>query len=416
MSNERWQSPFLHTIAYNLYKKHVRELNKIYWAYVPATNTIKKAAKKALVHDDADPKTYFLIKDEDDRRVATSYAAWKDDYRMFENYTRLNMIMLISSCFETYLRTIVSQSFESRPGVIIMCPESVDGAFLFKNRTGYGNGNSKDYQFTDQIDEVCRGEWSKRLSAFKKYFGSVPAVAASNESTLDEYRVLRNNIAHYLGRKKKDYTAPLLFSPMDAIEVSHDRVIKYFKLVNDVANDIDLYLKEHFIGSYDIIKFYYQQVSAGRYDPIHQGERANNLRIDLGREGMRGGSRDYFRNIVTYCELENSHDVCRYNKRACINSINRKLSAKNVAIIREGHKVPFSRYHLNLFVKANQWHSNPEYCKINPNNANDIEYCYSMRLIDQIVDAVSRNPDTIILSLQKKVYPSAEPTPANSTE
>ena len=125
---DRWQSPFPYTLAFNLFRQHITELNKVYWAFVPASNTIKKAAKKELATDDADPKTYFLIPDEDDRRVAPTFSEWKADFKSFENYTRLNMIMLISSCFETYLRTVVSLAFESKPGVIIMCPDSVDGA------------------------------------------------------------------------------------------------------------------------------------------------------------------------------------------------------------------------------------------------------------------------------------------------
>ena len=121
----RWQSPFPYTLAFNLFKQHITELNKVYWAFVPASNTIKKLAKNALVTDDADPRSFFLIPDKDDRRLALTFAEWQTDFRSFTNYTRLNMIMLISSCFETYLRTIISHSFESKPGVIIMCPDSV---------------------------------------------------------------------------------------------------------------------------------------------------------------------------------------------------------------------------------------------------------------------------------------------------
>lgn len=48
MSNERWVSPLQHTIAYELFKKHFTEINKIYWAFVPASNTIESNAKKQL--------------------------------------------------------------------------------------------------------------------------------------------------------------------------------------------------------------------------------------------------------------------------------------------------------------------------------------------------------------------------------
>ena len=110
MANERWNSPFPHTIAFVLFKEHFTELNHVYWAHVPAASTIEKKALEALKSEDADPKRYFLIPDKDDRRIPKTYAQWKSFYREFSNYTRLNMLMLLSSCFETYLRTIVSLS------------------------------------------------------------------------------------------------------------------------------------------------------------------------------------------------------------------------------------------------------------------------------------------------------------------
>lgn len=116
MANERWESPFPYTLAYNLFKQHFTELNRVYWAFVPAKDTIKKAAKNALPNDDADPKSFFLVKDEDDKRIAPTYTEWKTAFGDFENYTRLNMLMLLSSCFETYLRTALALSFESKPG------------------------------------------------------------------------------------------------------------------------------------------------------------------------------------------------------------------------------------------------------------------------------------------------------------
>lgn len=75
---------------------------------------------------------FFLIPDEEDRRMAPTYGEWKIDFSEYVNYSRLNIIMLLSSCFETYLRTVVSLSFESKPGVIINCQDAVDGAALLK--------------------------------------------------------------------------------------------------------------------------------------------------------------------------------------------------------------------------------------------------------------------------------------------
>ena len=40
MSNVRWESPFPYSLAFNLFKQHFEEINRSYWAFVPAANTI----------------------------------------------------------------------------------------------------------------------------------------------------------------------------------------------------------------------------------------------------------------------------------------------------------------------------------------------------------------------------------------
>lgn len=400
---DRWTSPFPYTLAYNLFRQHITELNNIYWSFVPVSNTIKKSAKNALQTDNADPKTYFLIQDEDDRRLAPTYGEWKANFRSFENYTRLNMVMLISSCFETYLRTVISHAFESKPGVIIMCPDSVDGVFLLKNRTGYGNTNSKDYQFSDQIDEICRGDWEKRFFAFQKYFGLLPNSIVNNTAQLNELRVTRNNVGHYLGRKKTDYETPILFTPLAAMEISHNRVLKYFKLVNNVAKDLDKYLKDNIIGSYDVLKYYFQQISEGNFDNGHPGQRARDLQRCLGRAGLPAVGNEYYRNIVSFFDLDAASDICRYSAKACIKEINRKLTELNISLMHDGHNIRFSRYHFRLFIKAYHWRANPDYCQTNPSNIDQLEYRYSMRVISTIVDEISKNPNAVIQNLQATI-------------
>lgn len=256
MANERWNSPFPHTIAFVLFKEHFTELNYVYWAHVPAASTIEKKALEALKSEDADPKRYFLIPDKDDRRISKTYAQWKSFYREFSNYTRLNMLMLLSSCFETYLRTIVSLSLESKPGIIIKAPDAVDGWFLFRKNSNYGNYGSKDYQFLEEIGSVCQGDWNSRANAYIKYFGNMP-LSATEISELDDLRQKRNLVGHYFGREKQKYEAPLFFEPSPVQRISHDKLIKYFNVVYEAVEKIDRHLHQNYIGSYDVMKFFY---------------------------------------------------------------------------------------------------------------------------------------------------------------
>ena len=49
MNNVRWKSPFPYTLAFNLFKQHFEEINRSYWAFVPAANTVKALAKRNLM-------------------------------------------------------------------------------------------------------------------------------------------------------------------------------------------------------------------------------------------------------------------------------------------------------------------------------------------------------------------------------
>lgn len=402
MANERWNSPFPYTLAFNLFKKHFTELNQIYWSFVPAYNTIVSKAKKSLVTDEADPKTFFLIHDEDDRRIAPTFGEWKSSFNEFSNYTRLNMVMLLSSCFETYLRTVVSYAFESKPGVIIKCPDSVDGVFLLKSNHSYGDSSDKNYQFIEHIDNICHGEWTKRFLEFNKYFGKLPDTVLSKAQELDKFRILRNNIGHYFGRNKSDYSTPLLFKPISAIRVSHERVINYFRLINGVAREIDNYLKENYIGSYDIIKLYMQQNVQGYFENDEPGVKAREFQKLLGREGFVKVGSLYYRNLIDYCNLKNENDSCRYSKKSCITEINRQLKEKQIQLYYNNEKDYFGKYHFNLFVYSYDWKNNPDYCQINSANTEHIEYRYSMKLINEIVSQICASPDTIIDTLKKQ--------------
>ena len=397
LSNERWNSPFGKTIAFVLFSKHFTELNDIYWAHVPAASTIESKAKKALSSPPADPKTFFLIRDEDDRRLASTFDIWKSHYRDFSNYTRLNMLMLLSSCFETYLRTVVSLAMESKPGCIIGCPEAIDGVFLLRTRLNYGDVDSSDYQFADIVTSICKGDWYSRSSNYAKYFGHFP-ISEFDLKQLDELRQKRNLVGHYFGRGKQKYQAPLSFSPEPVERLSHEKLLSYFGLVFKTVKAIDQHLLSGFIGSYDICKYYYLCIQNGDISGKTSGEHAKELQKIIGATGAPTPGNEYYRNLVTYLMLDNKDELCRYSAKACIKAIARLLSERNVSLVKDGNPIHFTIYHFRLFCKAFAIHSNPEYCC--QHSAHQIEYLYSMKAIELIVSKICEKPDTIISDLQ----------------
>lgn len=401
MQNERWHSPFAHTIPFILFRRHFTELNDVYWAHVPAASTIEKKAYDALGAEDADPKKYFLIPDKDDRRMAPTYAQWKSLYREFSNYTRLNMLMLLSSCFETYLRTIVSLSFESKPGIIIRCPNAVDGAFLLKENRLYGEYGSKEYQFSNEVDAICCGEWSARIATYINYFGSSP-LTDTEVIELDDLRQKRNLVGHYFGREKKKYETPLYVEPSPVHRLSHEKLIKYFNVVYTAAEKIDSHLQEGFIGSYDIIKYYYQFCEQNSFHEKTAGTQTKELQKMLGALDFPNVTNTYYRNIISYFLLDDVNESCRYSKNACITEVNLRLRDLGISLENDGKKLRFSKYHFQLFSKAFSFQNNPEFCKGRILNGTP-EYFYSAKAIDIIVTEVVANPATIISILQNRI-------------
>lgn len=304
--HERWKSPLLHTIAYELFRQHLTEINNIYWSFVPANETIKKEARIALESNNGDPRTFFSVNKTYDRRLANSYKEWKQHNNDFENYTRLSMVMLLSSCFETYLRTIISLAFESKPGVIFHDPDSVDGLQLLQRSLSYGDNsrNNEHAVFASRINHICEGDWEQRIKRFEDYFGQIPETFKKKKSDLEKMRKLRNKIAHQFGREDDSYEMPLLFDSKEAIRVSHDRLLKLFQLVDEIVECLDNYLKDNFIGSYDIIKLFYEEYVSRKVSisPLMKPSKA--LQEYLGKHGHNfEGKKAFCQNMMNYYGL-----------------------------------------------------------------------------------------------------------------
>lgn len=301
MPEVRWTTPFPHSFAYKLFEQHFTELNKMYWANVPASNTIEKEAMTFHSSGGDTLTDFFLIPDKDDHRLASNFNEWKINYREFLNFTRLNMVLSLCSCFEIYLRSIISLAIESKPGVILGNKDVVDGAKLLKTNKTYCIYNENTYPFYKHVDSVCRGDWFSRLFAYKNLFGTAPFDINNTVTELDALRKLRNNIAHYYGREKSKYETPIILRSESATRVTHDRLIKFLKLIYTTAKTIDQHLYLEFIGSYEVLKYYITHQSPKIVD-FSSGAKAKWLQKHLGHEGAHPVGTDYYKELLCYYE------------------------------------------------------------------------------------------------------------------
>lgn len=397
MTDVRWLSRFEHTIPFTLFHKHFTEINDAYWAYVPAASTIEKKALEHLQNEAEDPRKYFLIPDEDDRRIASKYSEWKANFREFGNYTRLNIIMLLSSCFETYLRTVVSLAFESKPACTLGCPNRIDGAFLLKTKNGYGEFHSKEYLFKDNIESVCSGDWTKRAKNYGHFFNIPPFQEDINK--LDELRIKRNSIAHFIARKKEEYESTISPEPIDPIRISSQALKEYFALIYKTAIKIDEHLHNEFIGSYDILKFFYYYIRKNDLMNEAPNVLARELRKQVGSLGLQTVSKEYYTSLMEYFCLNDEACVFRYSRNACIKEVNRRIA--DISISTDGKECDFSVRFFRMFCKRFKANDNPEYTeKLKFKNCEI--YFYSDKMIDSIVSLLQNHPNSFLNLLSEK--------------
>lgn len=301
MKNFRWDTPFARSLSYKLFIEHYTEINDMYWANLPAANTIENNAMSYHKLGNNNPLDFFLVHDVDDRRVATTFDAWKNNFRKFQNFNRLNLVLSICSCFEVYLRSIVSLSLESKPGIILGDSSAIDGATLLKNNSNYSVYNEKTYPFTQQLNDVCKGDWNSRIAAYKKLFTNIPLDLEKNALELDKIRVLRNNIAHYFSRTKSKYENPIVFKSERIINVSHNYIKKSMKTVHCVVKAIDKHLYFDYIGSYEILKYFvnYKDTSI---DSMTSGNKAKWLQKLVGQNGIQPVGTEYYKKLISYYE------------------------------------------------------------------------------------------------------------------
>lgn len=244
---------------------------------------------------------YFLIPDKDDHRLAPDFTEWKKDYREFLNFSRLNIVLSLCSCFEIYLRSITSLAIESKPGVILGDKNAVDGAKLLKSNRLYSEYNENTYPFYKQVDSVCRGSWDSRIAAYEKLFGAVPVELQNSIAQLDDFRKLRNNIAHYYGREKSKYDTPLFINAESVTRVAHDRLIKFLQLVYKAARTINKHLYVDFVGAYEVLKCFLTYKNTEVEKRTTKGQ-AKLLHKILGHEGVKVVGTEYYNNLLTYFE------------------------------------------------------------------------------------------------------------------
>lgn len=263
MAFDRWNSWFERSRSYHRFKIHHTEINELYWSLVPVASCASYISRKAAAS--AKPGTVFHASGPNTRRLAPTIEQWRSDFKEYENWARLSMLVSALSYLEAYTSSVVTLALRSDPLLRFGDPRAVDGVSWIKR------GVSDD--LGDLVVDCVKGEWSKRFKGYRRLFGAVPQVLQDLEGSLEKMRILRNGTAHSFGRIPTYFEDPV--APAGAPErISEDLLLDYLGAIERAATAIDEDIFPRHLGEFELLMLYHRwgQLDRSQKEPRYTEE------------------------------------------------------------------------------------------------------------------------------------------------
>ncbi len=278
---DRWVPPLdqhqkiARSWAFKRFRRFHSEINDMYWAMVASSKVAFSNTRGYAKKDSMLAAFNFEAKDVGYREITLE--EWGKRLRDFQNWSRLNVLMALSSYFENYLQAIGNLSLESNPGLLFKTSRVLDGVRLLKRE--------KRYVFIEKTIDLVKGSWPARISAFQRLFNGCPSKLEESLGELEKIRLIRNSIGHAFGRtlSTKDLLEVVYYHPME--RVSEKRLKRWLGLVFEIANEIDTFLLREHIGAYELVRYYHYWYKEFGY-PI-AGSRNPNHRRQLNADRFK---------------------------------------------------------------------------------------------------------------------------------
>lgn len=101
-------------------------------------------------------------------------------------------------------------------------------------------------------------------------------------------------------------------------------------------------------------------------------------------------------------ELKDPNATHKYNAKACIKEINKKLLKDRITLIYGGNTTVFNRYHFGMFINYFGIKDNDRLC-FTYQISKQPQYSYSQQAVDFIYEEIRKSPDTILDDLKEKL-------------
>lgn len=304
---DRYKSREKYSWAYKVFKKYLEEINDFYWSFSPMLH--KEVCLSENESDDIDSKDFFCVNSDDVRRIPKTLIEWRKSILSFDKWNRLNLLIAAISNLETYLSSVCRVAFESDPSLLITYllgfQKKIDGVFYLKN--GYFD-NEEYKKIINNIEKsITMGDWNSRSSNFYKIFPTAPACIKNNIRKLENIRVMRNNAAHALGRDISSARQNRSLNTPEMDNLQEDDFKLCLKIIYDIATEIDKFLLDNFIGSYEIIYFYHNEYVKGNDIKEYNGDIMIGIKKQLtSMEDLSTWPKEYIKDLINYYHGVNS--------------------------------------------------------------------------------------------------------------
>lgn len=247
---ERWKPHGGSTIAYQLFRRDITEVNNFCWNGQGAINHTQRLLAQALPN--VEVKTILDYGKDLGRRSDTLIGDARSRFKEVDNWIRLATVVCTASLLELFVRRMVSLALRSDPGLLISRPGIADGVALLKS--------GEEPHVRERVRECTEGIWSSREHSLQKTFGFRINAVFDNLKNLQAIQNTRNSIAHDFARtaKTKDfwYLDPEQAVPQPVNRLSADRLQNMLRTVGEVAAEIEQRAMGH-VGSFELFLFWH---------------------------------------------------------------------------------------------------------------------------------------------------------------
>lgn len=251
---ERWVSIHPSSTALTRFREDFTSLNDYYWGSTASLRAV--SGKVRHLSSKADFRQELgLTNPQFLKPLGHSVTVFANQVKTSEKWHRRAVLVLLASAFERYLTDVTRLAFASNP-TLGPAPHLLDGLALFKHNVQLAQYN---------VEDVTKGTWSARYSAYTRFFGSNKDLDSSI-SVLDKLRNDRNTIAHTFASEYQPHSssshADLLLGVGHApashkqVMVSENRIVELLGTIHRLSESIDLQLLTQHIGSFEIAALY----------------------------------------------------------------------------------------------------------------------------------------------------------------